>query len=154
VRGYAGLGAPLAPLKGPGVHLLGDHFHPILILLAPIYRLFPSPLTLLIVQAALLALSAVPMTRLAVARFGTRGGLAIGTAYGLSWSIQQAAGFDFHEICFAVPLLAFSSSAWCGAGLGLAIARDIAVRHGGSLYAAGTTSGASLVAELPQSPRA
>ncbi|MEV6632619.1 HAMP domain-containing sensor histidine kinase [Actinoplanes sp. NPDC051470] len=40
-----------------------------------------------------------------------------------------------------------------GAGLGLAIARDIAVRHGGSLYAAGTTSGASLVAELPQAPR-
>jgi signal transduction histidine kinase len=39
-----------------------------------------------------------------------------------------------------------------GAGLGLAIARDIAVRHGGSLYAADTTSGARLVAELPQSP--
>jgi uncharacterized membrane protein len=108
VRGYAGLAAPLAPLKGPGVHLLGDHFHPILILIAPIYRLFPSPITLLIVQAALLALSAVPVTRLAVARFGTRGGLAIGAAYGLSWGIQQAVGFDFHEICFAVPLLAFS----------------------------------------------
>ena len=37
-----------------------------------------------------------------------------------------------------------------GAGLGLAIARDIAVRHGGSLYAADTTSGARLVAELPR----
>lgn len=36
-----------------------------------------------------------------------------------------------------------------GAGLGLAIARDIAVRHGGSLYAAGSPSGARLVAELP-----
>jgi signal transduction histidine kinase len=41
-----------------------------------------------------------------------------------------------------------------GAGLGLAIARDIAVRHGGRLYAADTTSGACLVAELPQSPPA
>jgi len=40
-----------------------------------------------------------------------------------------------------------------GAGLGLAIARDIAVRHGGSLYSADTTAGACLVAELPQSPR-
>ncbi|GAA2521218.1 sensor histidine kinase [Winogradskya humida] len=40
-----------------------------------------------------------------------------------------------------------------GAGLGLAIARDIAVRHGGRLYAADTTSGASLVAELPRAPR-
>jgi len=108
VRGYAGGGAPVAPLKGPGFNLLGDHFHPILALLGPIYRLFPGPVTLLVAQAGLLALSAVPVTRLAAKRFGTRGGLAIGAAYGLSWGIQQAAGFDFHEICFAVPLLAFS----------------------------------------------
>lgn len=40
-----------------------------------------------------------------------------------------------------------------GAGLGLAIARDIAVRHGGRLYAADATSGARLVAELPRAPR-
>jgi signal transduction histidine kinase len=36
-----------------------------------------------------------------------------------------------------------------GAGLGLAIARDIAVRHGGRLYVADTADGACLVAELP-----
>jgi signal transduction histidine kinase len=40
-----------------------------------------------------------------------------------------------------------------GAGLGLAIARDIAVRHGGSLYVADSASGARLVAELPQPPQ-
>jgi signal transduction histidine kinase len=40
-----------------------------------------------------------------------------------------------------------------GAGLGLAIARDIAVRHGGRLYVADSADGACLVAELPQSPR-
>ncbi|PRY20771.1 putative membrane protein [Pseudosporangium ferrugineum] len=108
IRGYAGWGAPTAPLKGPGVHLLGDHFHPILVLLVPFYRLFPGPSTLLIAQAALLAVSAVPVTRLAIRRFGTRGGSAIGAAYGLSWGMQRAVGFDFHEICFAVPLLAFS----------------------------------------------
>jgi predicted membrane protein DUF2079 len=108
VRGYAGGGPPLAPLKGPGVNLLGDHFHPVLALLGPVYRVFPGPCTLLVAQAALLALSALPVTRLAVLRFGQRGGLAVGAAYGLSWGIQQAAGFDFHEVCFAVPLLAFS----------------------------------------------
>ncbi|GID67772.1 hypothetical protein Acy02nite_56530 [Actinoplanes cyaneus] len=37
-----------------------------------------------------------------------------------------------------------------GAGLGLAIARDIAVRHGGRLYVADTSNGACLVAELPE----
>ncbi|MFD1051141.1 DUF2079 domain-containing protein, partial [Kibdelosporangium lantanae] len=38
VRGYAHLRAPVSELKGPGYVLLGDHFHPILALLAPLYR--------------------------------------------------------------------------------------------------------------------
>jgi signal transduction histidine kinase len=39
-----------------------------------------------------------------------------------------------------------------GAGLGLAIARDIAVRHGGRLEVADSAGGACFVAELPGSP--
>ena len=35
----------------------------------------------------------------------------IGAAYGLSWGLQQMIDFDFHEIAFAVPLLACSLSA-------------------------------------------
>lgn len=108
VRGYAGLGFPVADLKAPGFNLLGDHFHPILVVLAPFYRLFPGPITLLVAQAALIAVSAVPVTRLAVRRAGLAGGTAIGVAYGLSWGLQAAADFDFHEVAFAVPLLAFS----------------------------------------------
>src|SRR5262245_2734740 len=65
VRGYAQLHAPIVDLKGPGFNLLGDHFHPILALLAPAYRLFPTPITLLVAQAALLAASVIPVTRLA-----------------------------------------------------------------------------------------
>ncbi|MFF5704473.1 DUF2079 domain-containing protein [Streptomyces sp. NPDC012794] len=111
VRGYAWLQAPVVDLKGPGFHVLGDHFSPVIALIAPLYRLFPTPLTLLVVQAALLALSALPVTRASAKLLGRARGLALGAAYGLSWGIQRAVEFDFHEICFAVPLLAFALEA-------------------------------------------
>jgi uncharacterized membrane protein len=122
VRGYAHLGAPVADLKGPGFDLLGDHFHPILAVLGPVYRVFPSPVTLLLAQAALLAVSVVPVTQLAYERLGQGQmrarqalarwtALAVGTGYGLSSGLQATVGFDFHEVCFAVPLLAFSTTA-------------------------------------------
>ncbi|KAB2340848.1 DUF2079 domain-containing protein [Actinomadura rudentiformis] len=108
VRAYAQLRAPIAELKGPAFNVLGDHFHPVLVLLAPFYRIFPGPITLLVTQGILLALSAVPVTRLAMEFLGRRAGVCIGLGYGLSWGIQQAAAFDFHEIAFAVPLVAYS----------------------------------------------
>ncbi|MFC8241327.1 DUF2079 domain-containing protein [Streptomyces chartreusis] len=111
IRSYAHLQAPIADLKGPGFNILGDHFSPVTVLLAPVYRIFPSSITLLVAQAALFALSAVPVTRAAARLLGRRQGLAIGVAYGLSWGLQQAVDFDFHEICFAVPLIAFSLEA-------------------------------------------
>jgi uncharacterized membrane protein len=111
VRGYAHLGAPIVDLKGPGTNILGDHFSPVLILLAPFYRLLPSPMTLLAAQAALFALSSVPVTRTAARYLGRGRGLAIGVAYGLSWGLQKAVDFDFHEIAFALPLLAFALEA-------------------------------------------
>ncbi len=103
VRAYAHLQAPVADLKGPGTHILGDHFSPVTALLAAPYRLFPSPVTLLVAQAVLFALSVIPVARVA--------GTAIGIAYGLSWGVQRAVDFDFHEIAFAVPLIAFSLEA-------------------------------------------
>ncbi|MEU2789340.1 DUF2079 domain-containing protein [Streptomyces sp. NPDC007100] len=111
VRAYAHLRAPVADLKGPGTNLLGDHFSPVLALLAPLYRIFPGALTLLLAQAFLFALSAVPVTRAATRLLGRGRGLAVGVAYGLSWGLQKAVDFDFHEIAFAVPLIAFALEA-------------------------------------------
>ncbi|MFH8346266.1 DUF2079 domain-containing protein [Streptomyces sp. NPDC018045] len=111
VRAYAHLRAPVADLKGPGTNILGDHFSPVLALLAPLYRIFPTALTLLFAQAFLFALSAVPVTRTAVRLLGQGRGLAVGVAYGLSWGLQKAVDFDFHEIAFAVPPLAFALEA-------------------------------------------
>jgi uncharacterized membrane protein len=108
VRSYAEGRRPVADLLGPGFLQLGDHFHPILMLLAPFYKLWPHAETLLVAQAALLALSAVPITRLAVKHLGSGRAVIVAFAYGLSWGLLRAVTFDFHEVVFAVPLLAFA----------------------------------------------
>jgi uncharacterized membrane protein len=111
VRQYAHLHAPIVDIRGAGFNLLGDHFSPIVALVAPFFAIAPTPITLLVVQAALTAVSVLPVTWVAAEKLGRRAGLAIGTAYGLSWGLTQMIDFDFHEIAFALPLLAFSMSA-------------------------------------------
>ncbi|MFE9373698.1 DUF2079 domain-containing protein [Streptomyces sp. NPDC006711] len=111
VRAYAHLDAPVAPLRGDGFNLLGDHFHPVLAVLAPLYRLAPSPYTLLLAQAALLALAVVPLARQATRVIGRRAAHVVALGYGLSWGIASAVGFDFHEVCFAVPLVSWALEA-------------------------------------------
>ncbi|TRW45974.1 DUF2079 domain-containing protein [Georgenia yuyongxinii] len=111
-KAYAHLEAPIVPIKGEGFNLLGDHFHPLLVLLGPVYRLFPSGLGLLILQAVLFGLSVVPVTSVARELLGRGRGTALGVAYGLSWGLQGAVAAQFHEIAFAVPLLAFALAAF------------------------------------------
>lgn len=111
VRSYSEGRAPVSELLGPGANALGDHFHPIVAVLAPLYRVFPSAVTLLLAQAALLALALVPLTRWALRSLGPPAALVVGFAMGASYGFQNAVGFDFHEVCFAAPLLAFSLEA-------------------------------------------
>ncbi|WP_147918323.1 DUF2079 domain-containing protein [Ruania zhangjianzhongii] len=106
LRQYSELASPVVTIKGEGFMILGDHFHPLLALLAPVYRLFPSGLTLLVVQAVLIGLSAVIVTACAARHLGTLAGVLLGLAYGLSWGLQSAVASQFHEIALAVPLLA------------------------------------------------
>ncbi|SDT79269.1 Predicted membrane protein [Streptomyces sp. TLI_053] len=111
VRAYAHGEAPVVLLKGPGYQLLGDHFHPLLATLAPLYRLFPGAVTLLLAQAVLMALAVVPLARWAFEVGGPRLAVLVGGLTGVSWGIVEAAADDFHEIAFAVPLLAFAATA-------------------------------------------
>ena len=111
-QAYSRFGVPIVPIKGPGYNLLGDHFHPILILLGPVFRFFPSAVTLLIVQDLLIAASVLPIARLAQRLLGRGGAVLVGLAYGLGWGLQGAVAAQFHEVCVAVPLLACAGAAF------------------------------------------
>jgi hypothetical protein len=111
-QSYSRFEAPIVSIKGPGYNLLGDHFHPILMLLGPIFRFFPSAFTLLIVQDLLIAASVLPIARLAQRFLGRGGAVLVGLAYGLGWGLQGAVAAQFHEVCVAVPLLACAGAAF------------------------------------------
>ena len=111
VKQAASWHAPVADVRTAGFNLLGDHFQPIVMVIAPLFRVFPSAATLVAVQALLAALSVFGVSQAAREKFGIGPSRAIAVAYGFSWGLQQLANFDFHEIAFAVPLLAFSLSA-------------------------------------------
>lgn len=89
-------------------NLLGDHFHPILVLLAPFYWVFPGIGVLLVGQAFLMALAMVPIFLFTRKRLGRIAGYCFAVAYALYWGIQSAVAYDFHEVAFAVPLIAFA----------------------------------------------
>lgn len=92
----------------PTPNVLGDHFSPIVAVLAPLYWLFPGAGTLLVAQGVLFALSIVPVFLFTRKRLGPLPGYCFAAAYALFWGIQNAVAFDFHEAAFAVPLTAFA----------------------------------------------
>lgn len=107
VRAYAHFQAPVSAVKAPGFDILGDHFHPILALLAPLYWVWDNPVMLLLAQAVLIGSSIPVVHRFAARRCGSGWTpLFIAGVYGLGWPLQAMANFDFHEVAFGVPILA------------------------------------------------
>jgi uncharacterized membrane protein len=86
-------------------NLLGDHFHPILILLAPFYWIWDSAGVLLVAQGILLALAGVPIYLWAEERLGRVAGLAFLLTYVVFWGILAGVIYDFHHVAFAVPAI-------------------------------------------------
>lgn len=114
IRAYAHLQAPIVDLEGAGRNFLGDHWNPAIAVFAPFYRLFPTPVTLLVLQAVVIALGVVPITRAGMRHLGRWAGVAVGLAFAMSYGIQTAVDFDIHEVSLAVPLLAFALEAFLG----------------------------------------
>ncbi|WP_078911218.1 DUF2079 domain-containing protein [Streptomyces sp. NRRL WC-3742] len=118
VRGYAHFGLPVSTLKSfhhefpPGFSLLGDHFSPVLALLAPLYWIWDDPRSLIIGQSLLFALG-VPLIRRITAhcfaaaepRTARRAADLAGLVHALGWPLLVAARVGFHEVAFAVPLI-------------------------------------------------
>jgi uncharacterized membrane protein len=99
---------------GPNFSVLGDHFSPIDIALAPLYWIWDGPQTLLVAQPILFAL-AIPWIWIFTRRaFGWTGWKATtaaylaSVAYGLSWPIAAAVAYDYHEVAFAPLLIAIA----------------------------------------------
>lgn len=131
VRSWSRFQLPVSLAKGvhsglgPHFVLLGDHFSPILALLAPLYWVYDGPQTLLVAQAVLLAAAIVPLWVFTRRMLGTRAAYCVALAYALSWPLAGALAFDFHEVAF-VPLL-----------FAVMAERVQAGRHGHAIAAAG-----------------
>jgi len=86
-------------------NLLGDHFHPMLMALAPLYWIWNSVEVLLVAQAILLALAGVPIYLWAAKQLGEPAGLAFQASYLIFWGILAGVLFDFHNVVLAVPAI-------------------------------------------------
>lgn len=110
VRSYSHLHLPVAIVKGvhngfgPHFNVLGDHFSPIIAVLAPLYWIHGGPQTLLVAQSVLLAAAVVPLWVFARRAAGVFAAYCVVAIYAVSWPVASAVAFDFHETAF-VPLL-------------------------------------------------
>lgn len=88
---------------------LGDHFIPAILLLAPIYSIFKSPLILLFLQSFFLGLTAIPVYLISKEVFKSKKiSLIISGAVlfnPILWNINI---FEYHVLPTALPLLLFS----------------------------------------------
>jgi len=92
-------------LKG-GICLLGDHFSPLLVLLAPVYKIWPDPRILLVLQPLISALCLFPLAKLARSRFeGNRPALIFSLIYFFYMPTRAALHEDFHPEVLAEPLM-------------------------------------------------
>ena len=89
---------------------LAMHVEPIYFLIAPLYWLWSDPRALLVLQATIVALGALPAYWLARAQLGDGlPALVFPAAYLLFPALQAANRFDFHAVTLASALLLFAA---------------------------------------------
>ena len=110
VRSFSHFQPGYTTMKAPGMSIFGDHFHPIVLAMVPLYWIWSDPRMLLLAQAACAALAGWLLGRLAGRRLGQSVGLIVTMGYLSSIGIQAGIVFDFHEVALGLPLLAMALS--------------------------------------------
>lgn len=124
-----------------GGSFLGEHFSPVLFVLAPVYRLAPSPLTLVVLGPLLLWVAAFPLAAIGRELGLSRAVVNLLCAVYLCFpTVARAAGYPFHHealypAIFFGLYLAFLRDRRLVAGV-LALAA-VAVKEDAGLYLAG-----------------
>jgi uncharacterized membrane protein len=94
---------------GRQISRLAAHFDPILAAFAPLWWIWPSPEMLLVVQAIVVALGALPVFWLARKHLGSeRAGLGFALVYLLYPATQWLTLNEFHPVALACPFLLFA----------------------------------------------
>ncbi|HEY4724571.1 MAG TPA: DUF2079 domain-containing protein, partial [Actinomycetota bacterium] len=99
--------APFVTIRG--LDLFGQHAAYIMVLAAPLYRLWADPRLLLLLQVLFLALPAVVLYRVGGRHLGhPAAGLAVAVAYLAYPGVQWAISWQFHPEAIAAGLLALA----------------------------------------------
>ena len=97
----------LETFVNPSQNFFGAHFSPILFLIVPIYGIFQSPLTLLVLQSIIIGLAALPLYWIAKNKLNSKlWGLTFASSFLLHPALQGMNSFDFHVEAF-IPLFFF-----------------------------------------------
>ncbi|HET6692576.1 MAG TPA: DUF2079 domain-containing protein [Miltoncostaeaceae bacterium] len=95
-------------VSGVQFNRLGAHVDPVLALFAPLWMVWSSPEMLLVAQAVIVALGALPAFWLGRRWLGDdRLAVAGAVAYLMAPGLMHATLFDFHPVTLAAPLLMF-----------------------------------------------
>lgn len=109
VHGWAFHAYPGEPLAQPYMsNEWGDHFSPILALLAPLLWIHDSPTTLAVAQALLICAAGVPVYFAVRRLLGAPAAVFACALYLSCVEVQNAIGFDIHENMFEPLLIAIA----------------------------------------------
>ncbi len=92
-------------IKGENFNLLGDHFHPLIAILAPTYWIWDDPRTLLIDQVIIVFVASELVLRLARRHWNPGQALLLAVAFAVAPALQTLVHYDFHEISLSLPLV-------------------------------------------------